>query len=109
MPIKYRTLAQSNPAANTPTVIYTVPANTQTVVSTFQVCNQNVNAAAFFISTQVAGASLANSQYVAFNTTVPGYDSISFTIGMALGNTDTVTVQANTPNISFVMFGSEIT
>ena len=109
MTIKYRTLAQANPSANTPTVIYTVPANTQTVVSTFQVCNLSAYAGAFYISTQVAGVSLANNQYVAYNTTVPGYDSISFTIGMALGNTDTVTVQANTNSVTFVMFGSEIT
>jgi hypothetical protein len=108
MAIAYKILGQSNPSPNTPTVVYTVPANTQTVVSTIQVTNLSPNAAVYFISAARAGAALANSQYVAYSTTVPGYDSINYTIGMTLGNTDTVTVSANTGSITFSLFGSEL-
>jgi len=40
MPINYKVLGQSNPAATTATTLYTVPAGTQAVVSTIAVCNQ---------------------------------------------------------------------
>lgn len=40
MPTAYKVLGQSAPAATTNTDAYTVPAATQTVVSTITVCNR---------------------------------------------------------------------
>jgi hypothetical protein len=40
MATTYKVLGQLNPAATTPTTLYTVPASTSTVVSTITICNQ---------------------------------------------------------------------
>jgi len=108
MAVNYKILGQSNPVANTSTVAYTVPAATQAVISTIQVTNLSPNTSTFFISAQKAGVALANAQYIAYNTSIPGYDSISYTLGATLGNTDTVTVSASTGNVAFSFFGSEL-
>lgn len=108
MTLRYRILGQSNPAANTPTVAYTVPANTSSVISTIQVANIANTAGSIRISVAVAGAAASNAQYIAYNTTVLGYDALSLSLGLTLANTDTMTVYANTGNMAFNIFGSEI-
>ena len=43
----YKVLGQSNPSATTATTLYTVPAATQTIVSTITVCNQAASAGTY--------------------------------------------------------------
>ena len=47
MATTYKVLGQSNPAATTLTTLYTVPASTQTVISTITVANQAATAATY--------------------------------------------------------------
>lgn len=108
MPTNYKVLGQSNPAATTATTLYTVPSATQAVVSTIVVANLDSAAATFRIAVRVAGATLANSQYVAYNITVGASDSTTITLGLTLGAADVVTVYASTANVTFSAFGSEI-
>jgi hypothetical protein len=108
MATTYKVLGQLNPAATTPTTLYTVPASTSTVVSTINVCNQSAASDSFRIAVRPAGASLDPKHYIAYNTAIPGYDSISLTIGMTLATTDVITVYAGTTTLSFNLFGSEI-
>jgi glucose-6-phosphate dehydrogenase assembly protein OpcA len=108
MAVVYKVLAQSNPAATTATTLYTVPASTSTVVSTITVCNQGVIADTYRIAIRPAGATLATQHYIAYNAAIPAYDTISLTLGITLANTDVVTVYAGTANLSFGLFGSEI-
>lgn len=109
MTIAYKILGQSNPSANTPTTLYTVPANTSVVASTLNVCNQTPAAATFRIAVRPAGEALAAKHYIAYDTVIPALDIISLTIGMALATTDVVTVYASNSSMSFNLFGSEIT
>jgi hypothetical protein len=108
MATTYKVLGQSNPSATTATTLYTVPASTSTIVSTINVCNQGVSTDTFRIAIRPAGATLTAAHYIAYNTAIPGYDSISLTIGITLATTDVVTVYAGTANLSFNLFGSEI-
>jgi glucose-6-phosphate dehydrogenase assembly protein OpcA len=108
MPTTYKVLGQSNPAATTATTLYTVPSATQAVVSTIVVANLDSASATFRIAVRVAGATLANSQYVAYNITVGASDSTTITLGLTLGAADVVTVYASTANVTFSAFGSEI-
>ena len=108
MAITYKVLGQSSPAANTATNIYTVPANTSAVCSTINVCNYAATNATFRVAVRPAGATLANLHYIAYDTAIPSNDSIALTLGMTLGNTDVVTVYANSATLSFSVFGSEI-
>ena len=108
MATTYKVLGQSNPSATTATTLYTVPASTQAVVSTIVIANLTATAATFRIAVRVAGATLANSQYVAYDITVGASDSTALTLGVTLNATDVVTVYASTANLTFTAFGSEI-
>jgi glucose-6-phosphate dehydrogenase assembly protein OpcA len=108
MPTTYKVLGQSNPSATTATTLYTVPSATQAVVSTIVIANLTATAATFRIAVRVAGATLANSQYVAYDITVGASDSTALTLGVTLNATDVLTVYASTANLTFTAFGSEI-
>lgn len=108
MATTYKVLGQVNPSATTATTLYTVPSATQTVVSTISVCNQAGTAATFRIAVRPAGATLSAEHYIVYGATVPASDSTFFTLGIALGATDVVTVYASSADLSFNAFGSEI-
>ncbi len=108
MPTTYKVLGQSNPSATTATTLYTVPSATQAVISTVVVANLTSTAATFRIAVRVGGATLANSQYVAYDVTVGASDSTALTLGITMGAADVLTVYASTANLTFTAFGSEI-
>jgi hypothetical protein len=108
MPTNYKVLGQSNPSATTATSLYTVPAATQSIVSTLTVCNQAATAATYRIAVRVAGAALAANQYVAYDVSLPGNATDTLTLGVTLGATDVITVFASSANVSFAAFGSEL-
>ena len=108
MPTIYKVLGQSNPTAATPTSLYTVPASNSAVISTVSATNLTGTGATFRIAVRPGGAALANSHYIAYDTALPPNDSIALTLGITVGNTDVITVQANTSSVSFVAFGTEI-
>jgi glucose-6-phosphate dehydrogenase assembly protein OpcA len=109
MATTYKVLGQSAPAATTATTLYTVPASTSAVVSTINVCNRAVTNDTFRVAVRPAGATLATSHYIAFDTAIPANDTISLTIGVSLATTDVITVYAGTANLTFAAFGAEIT
>lgn len=108
MPTTYKVLGQSAPSATTATTLYTVPSATSAIVSTINVCNRNSASDTFRIAVRPAGAALATSHYLAYDTSIPANDSISLTIGVSLATTDVVTVYAGTANLTFAAFGAEI-
>ena len=104
-----KVLGQAAPAAVTLTALYTVPAATQTAVSTITVANQNNSAIAFRISVAIGGAADTPAQYIYYDVTVAKKDSFVATIGLSLGAGDIIRVQTDTANVSFNAFGSEVT
>lgn len=108
MATTYKVLGQSSPSATTATTLYTVPAATQTVVSTVTVANRAATAGSYRIAVRVAGASLANSQYIAYDVSLPANASDTLTLGLTLGATDVITVYASSADFTFSAFGSEI-
>lgn len=108
MATTYKVLGQSSPSATTATTLYTVPAATQTIVSTVTVANRAATAGSYRIAVRVAGASLANSQYIAYDVSLPANASDTLTLGLTVGATDVITVYASSADITFSAFGSEI-
>ena len=108
MATAYKVLGQVNPSATTASTLYTVPAATQTVVSTISVCNQAGTAATFRIAVRPAGATLSAEHYIVYGATVPASDSTFFTIGVTLAATDVITVYGSSATLSFNAYGSEI-
>jgi glucose-6-phosphate dehydrogenase assembly protein OpcA len=102
-----KVLGQSNPAATTATTLYTVPSAKSAVISTLVIANLTSTAATYRIAVRPAGATLANSHYVAYDITVGASDSTALTLGITLATTDVVTVYASTANLTFTAFGDE--
>lgn len=105
----YKILGQVCPPSNTPTPLYTVPANTSSIISTIVVCNQASTSGTFRIAVLPAGITVASKHYIAYDTNILANDSISLTIGVTLAATDVISVTANTTSISFNAFGTELT
>jgi len=108
MAIAYKVLAQSAPSATTNTDIYTVGSGKQAIISTITVANRSATARTYRIAIRPAGATLANQHYIAYDVGVSANDTIALTLGITLTATDVVTVYASTTDLSFGIFGSEI-
>ena len=108
MTTAYKTLGQVIPSATTNTDLYTVPSSTSTVASTLSICNQGSTNATVNVAVRVAGASIATKQYLLYAMPINAYQSIFMTLGITLATTDVITIYASTANISFNLFGSEI-
>lgn len=108
MPTIYKVLGQSAPSATTNTDVYTSPASTQTVISTISIANRGATAATFRIAIRVAGSAIANEDYIAYDATVAANDATNLTLGITLAATDVVTIYASNANLSFNLFGSQI-
>jgi len=104
-----KVLGQSSPAANTLTDLYTVPALTQVACSSIAVCNQTAAPIKFRVSVAVAGAADATKQYLYFDVTLGKNDTFLAVLGISLGAADVVRVQADAVNVSFNLFGAEVT
>jgi glucose-6-phosphate dehydrogenase assembly protein OpcA len=102
-----KVLGQSAPSATTNTTLYTVPASTETVVSSIVVCNRGTSATTFRIAIRPAGAGIANQHYAYYDLGIDANDTFVATIGITLATTDVVTVYAGNANLSFSAFGSE--
>ena len=108
MTTTFKVLGQQNPAATTATTLYTVPALTQTAVSTITVCNQAAAGATYRIAVRPVGAALAAQHYLAYDTSVGANNTTAVCLGITLGPADVVTVYASSTTVSFCAFGSEV-
>jgi hypothetical protein len=104
----YKVLGQIQPAANTLSTLYTVPAATQAVASTLVMCNTGSLDATVRVAVRPAGAAIDPKHYIIYNSTLTALDSQFITIGLSLASTDVVSVYASTATVSFNLFGSEI-
>jgi glucose-6-phosphate dehydrogenase assembly protein OpcA len=108
MATTYKVLGQSNPSATTATTLYTVPSATEAVISTIVIANLTATAATFRIAVRPNGATLANSQYIAYDITVGASDSTALTLGISLAATNAIRTYASNANLTFSAFGSEL-
>jgi glucose-6-phosphate dehydrogenase assembly protein OpcA len=109
MATNYKVLGQLAPSATTATTLYTVPSATEAVISTIIIANRAASSAAFRIAVRPNGATLANEHYIAFDVAVGALDSTTLTLGLTIDAADVITVYASNANLSFSLFGSEIT
>jgi hypothetical protein len=103
----YKVLGQVDPAATTNTTLYTVPSGTSAVCSTISICNIGVSTT-YRIAIRPAGATLENKHYLIYNAAINQYDTVTLTIGLTLATTDVITVWSASGDLSFQVFGSEI-
>jgi len=109
MATAYKVLGQVAPSATTATAIYTVPASTQTVVSSVTVCERGGSAATFRLAVRPDGDTLANQHYLVYDANIDANDSIILTIGITMDATDVLEAYASSGDLSFHAYGSETT
>ena len=109
MAINYKILGQSHPATTAETDVYTVPAATETIVSTLTITNVTGTAADAKVWARINGAATGHVNAIIFNAPVAANTTAAFTLGLTLDATDIITVRSSTGNtLTFQVFGSEI-
>lgn len=109
MPTIYKVLGQSAPSAATATTLYTVPASTNSIVSTINVVNTHASTTDVIrIAVRPAGAVLATQHYIVYGLSLSAGATFTYTGGITLDATDVVTVYSTSGISSFSAFGSEI-
>jgi len=104
----YKVLAQSAPSATTATDVYTVPAATETVISTVIIANRAASAGTFRLSVRPNGGTQTNAMYCAYDVPVAANDSTTLTLGLTLDATDVLTLYCSSADMSINVFGTEI-
>lgn len=109
MPTAYKVLGQVEPTATTDTTLYTVPASTQAVCSTLSICNKAAASGTFRVRVKVNGAADDDKQFVVYDAPIGAKDTLLLTFGATLGAADVVVVYASSADMTFQLFGSELT
>lgn len=108
MPTVYKVLGQSAPSATTGTALYTVPAATETVISTITVCNRGSAVGTIRLYIRPNDETLANRHYIIFDAAVAAKDTLFLTVGATMDASDVLYCFASTGDFSFNAYGSEI-
>jgi hypothetical protein len=109
MAFSYKVLGQEIPAAGANVNLYTVPAGTSAIISTVNVCNQTTSNVTFRLSIRPAGVTGTSKHFIVYDSPLPAQDTMALSLGMSLGNTDVITAFSYQGNVSFAVFGTEIT
>jgi len=104
----YKVLGQLEPSATTETTLYTVPSATEAVCSTLSVCNKNAAAGSFRVRIKINNAADDDKQFVMYDAPIAAKDTLLLTFGATLGAGDVVVVYGSSADLSFQLFGSEI-
>ena len=104
----YKVLGQVATAATTETDLYTVPASTETIVSSLIVTNRGATAATYRISVSVNGAATSTKDYLVYDGSISSNAVVALTLGITMDATDKIRVYASNANLSFNAFGSEL-
>ena len=108
MATNYKVLAQLNPSATTAADLYTVPSATESVISSLLVANIGTASATYRVSVRPDGAAQEDKHYIAYDVPLDANDTLTMTLGITLDATDVLTVYASTADLSFNVFGAEI-
>ena len=110
MATSYKSLGQLDLTTTSLTDLYTVPASTETVVSTVIIANRTASATTFRLAIRADGDAISNQHYIAYDVPVAANDSTTLTLGITMLATDVMTVSAGDANaLSINAFGAEVT
>ena len=105
----YKILGQIADASANDVELYLVPASTEAIVSTIIVTNREATANTFRIATKSDNSAVADTDYVAYDTSIAANDSITLTLGITLQTGAEISVGASDANVTFQAYGTEIT
>jgi hypothetical protein len=110
----YKILGQVNPAANTQSNVYVVPAATSAVINSIQISNHlpttNVSYSLIVMPSANFSSPTSNGQYfIIRGSTIPGGDAATLTLSLSLPAGTIIAANTNYANLAFSAFGVEIT
>lgn len=110
MPFAYKRLGAilSSGVIGTADTLYTVPADTSSVLSTIAVCNQAATSATFRLAISTT-TSFVGTGYIVFGATIAPNDTIYLTCGFTMDATNKyLLTSASAATVNFTAYGSEI-
>lgn len=108
MPTARKILGQNKPAATTDATLYTVPALTDTVVSSIVVAESGGASATFRICADSAGGTTTVvGKAIAWNVAIAANSVVTLNLGITLAAAATLVIQASTTGLTFTAFGQE--
>lgn len=110
MPTSYKVLGQSVGTASTSTysTLYTVPAGTETIISTIAICNTSSSNKAIRIAISTTTTPSA-ANWISYDSIVAAKDSTFLTVSMTMDTTyKYLIISSDSNEVSFTAFGSEI-
>lgn len=109
MPSAYKILGQSKPANTSVATLYTVPAGTETVVSTLTATTITSTSSVIDIYVVPAAGSASDANAVVFGVSLAGSSVQAFSLGLTLGAGASLQVKTGTGNlVTFQAFGQEV-
>jgi hypothetical protein len=107
MTTTYKVLGQLAPAS-TSGDLYTVPAVTETVVSTINVVNTGTTDSTISVAIRKNGDTIETKQYIINGLVLNAKVTLAYTSGLTLDAADVITVSSTNNDCAFSAFGSEI-
>ena len=104
----FKILGQDDPLAEVLTDLYTVPGGTAAVLSTITVANRKMTSTGFRIAIAPNGEADALKHYIYYDVVIPPLDTMVSSIGVTIGAGDVVRVYASNAQLSFGLFGAEV-
>ena len=105
----YKILGQTTPADTNVATLYTVPASTQTVISTLTVSNLTAIETDIDIYVVPSGGSATTGNALVYQAPLSANTTQGFTFGITLGAADSIRVKTEVANrATFQAFGQEI-
>jgi hypothetical protein len=89
--------------------LYNVPSATSAVISSIVICNRSTATKAFRIGLDTTAGTPATSEFLVYDATIDGNDTVSLTLGIALAAGMYIRVSSTDDNLTFTAFVSEIT
>ena len=111
--LPYKILGQVQPGANAMTTIYTVPASTNTVVTTITICNQSANNLTVNVAANISGDAITTKNYLITNYNLEAAETLVLEPRLAmlegsLLSANITGANASTANVSVNAYGVEI-
>jgi hypothetical protein len=104
----YKILGQVAPAATTEVTLYEVPEFKSAVCSSIVICNRGSVATTFRVAIPPGGDATDDKDFLYYDVTLAGNDTFIATIGITLSEFDQVVVYAGNTDLSFNLFGTEL-
>lgn len=99
---------QGTASTGTYATLYNTGAATTAVISTIAVCNTATGSATYRIGIMGSAGTPAAANWLVYDATVPGNDTVFITAGIALGNNQFIRVSSSANTVTFSAYVSEI-